>query len=286
MHRSPDPGAARRTNVYGSPPSGSAPQPSQHLRAAAHTTGRRLPAPSTTKPGGYADAAADRPPSSLAPADTARYQEEYPALGGTGGRSLHPGKGHYADALTGQHHLSEQQQPHSKDASAAVLAAVAGLKPSPTAPPPPRSTAPHNKPARKQAPEGGGDRGPYPGPQLPSPEATNAAVLAALGSGPGGPGLSHSGSGVDQDAVEQHAQDSKLGGGSSADLQSEGLAGQRKLGGGGVEGGNPTAAPAAAAAAPARRIAATGLFSNVIGQLRRQSNARDSSDTQEGDEGV
>lgn len=269
--------------MYGSPPSGSAPQPSQHLRAAAHTAGRRLPAPA--KPG-YVDAAV--PPSRLAPADTARYQQEYPALG-AGGCALHPGKG-YADALTGE----QQQQPHGTDASVAVLAAVAGLKPSPTtAPPPPRSTttAPL-KPARKQAPPEGGGGGPYPGPQLPSPEATNAAVLAALGSGPGGPGLAHSGSGIDQDAAEQHAQDSKtLGGSSSADLQAEGgPAGLRKGSGsssgagGGVEGSGGTSA--AVPAVPARRIAATGLFSNVIGQLRRQSNARDSSDTQEGDEGV
>jgi hypothetical protein len=32
-------------------------------------------------------------------------------------------------------------------------------------------------------------------------------------------------------------------------------------------------------------VAASGLFSNVIGQLRRQSTARDGADTQEGDDG-
>jgi hypothetical protein len=87
--------------------------------------------------------------------------------------------------------------------------------------------------------------------------------------------------------VEQHAQDSKLGGGEGQPAEGPALSGLRKGSGSSSSTALEAAASAApAASAPARRIAATGLFSNVIGQLRRQSNARDSSDTQEGDEGV
>lgn len=212
----------------------------------------------------------DAAPSGKSAADmSARYQEDFPGLPNvsSGARSASSSKG-YADALTGHH-----SEPNSKDASAAAMAAVAGLKPSVTTAPPRSSAA---KPARK-SPEGGF----YAGPQLPSAEETKAAVLAALGSGPGSFSLAHASSGDSaamHDAVQQHAQDSKHGSSGAAD-SAEGPAQLRKASGSSSVGGD--AAPAHAA--PRRNVvAATGLFSNVIGQLRRQSTARDSSDTQDG----
>jgi hypothetical protein len=149
----------------------------------------------------------------------------------------------------------------SESASAAALAAVAGLRPSITVPPP-RSA----KPGRR-----GGvgltthDGSFHTGPQLPSVEETKAAVMAALGSGPrpSAAPLPHSGS------------SSSLTG--AQDEGAEGPAQLRKGSRGTLEG----------PAAPRRNVvAATGLFSNVIGQLRRQSTARESADTQDGgDEG-
>lgn len=257
LHRSPEPGA-RRTNIYGSPPSGAAPQPSQHLRAAAHTAGRRAPQPGRESAGSSRVIMSDH------------YQEDFPVLG-SGARSAHKASRGYADALAGAADL------HNKDASAAAMAAVAGLKPTVTTAPPRSSAA---KPVRKSTPEGGF----YVGPQLPSVEETKAAVMAALGSGPGTNSLAHSGSGVDtpklQDAVQQHAQDSRHGSSSAADL-AEGPAQLRQ-----ASSSSSVGPEAPAASAPRRNVvAATGLFSNVIGQLRRQSTARDSPDAQDGGEG-
>jgi hypothetical protein len=256
LHRSPEPGA-RRTNIYGSPPTGAAPQPSQHLRAAAHTAGRRAPQPGRDSAGSIRVDVSDH------------YQEEFPVLG-SGARNAHKASRGYADALAGPADL------HNKAASAAAMAAVAGLKPT-VMTAPPRSSA--SKPLRKSNPEGGF----YAGPQLPSVEETKAAVMAALGSGPGSNSLTHSGSGVDsprlQDAVQQHAQDSRQGGSSAAEW-AEGPAQLRKASSSSSMGGEAPSAPA-----PRRNVvAATGLFSNVIGQLRRQSTARDSPDAQEGGE--
>lgn len=197
----------------------------------------------------------------------ARYQEEFPVLGSSS-RTTSLSKS-YGEALSGGDPGTQ-----SKDASAAALAAVAGLRPSVTVPPP-RSTA-----AKPRKPSGDGYGG---GAHLPSVEETKAAVLAALGSGPVLDRNPSGGSGGTtlQDAVQQHAQDSRHG----ASEAGEGPAGLRKASssssvGGGAEG------PAAPGAVPPpnRRIAATGLFGNVIGQLRRQSTARDSPDAQDGGE--
>lgn len=203
----------------------------------------------------------------------ARYQEDFPVLGNSGARNGSSSKG-YADAVTG----GESGTLDSKEsASAAALAAVAGLKPSVTVAPPRSSVTK----ARKQGSEGYSGSGPH----LPSVEETKAAVMAALGIGPvldrnpSGGGSGSSGTAL-QNAVQQHAQDSRHGG-----VESEGPASLRK-GSGSSSGGGEALAPAAGTVPPpSRRIAATGLFGNVIGQLRRQSNARDNPDAQDGDEG-
>lgn len=153
----------------------------------------------------------------------------------------------------------------SESAAAAALAAVAGLKPNITVPPP-RSTAP--KPGRKA----GADSF-HSGPQMPSVEETKAAVMAALGNGPRATGLTRSGSSSSLTGGGGGGQD--VGGG--ADGAEAPAQQQRKA----------SRVTSEAPAAPRRNVvAATGLFSNVIGQLRRQSTARDSADTQDGgDEG-
>jgi len=263
-HRSPEPGA-RRSAAYGSPPSGYAPQPSQHLRAAAHTATRRAPPPA--KPGreGSGGGGSSRGGGRPSPTDLqARYHEDFPVLGSTSWPSS-SSKG-YAEALIGE-------PAQGKDASAAALAAVAGLKPTVTVAPP---RAPAGKAARRSPTEGY-----HLGPQMPSVEETKAAVMAALGSGPGPTGLCRTASGGSntgmKDAVQQHVQDSRSSAGA------EDGPGQLRKGSGSSTGEGS----AAAAAAPRRNVvAATGLFSNVIGQLRRQSTAKDSGDAADtGDEG-
>jgi hypothetical protein len=201
-----------------------------------------------------------------------QYQDEFPVLG-IGARNTYKGSRGYADALAGPADLS------NNDAAAAAMAAVAGLQLT-VSTAPPRSSV--SKPSRKSNPEGGF----YAGPQLPSVEETKAAVMAALGSGPGSSSWTQHGSCVDspklQDAVQQHAQDSRHGGSSAAEF-AEGPAQLRK-----ASSSSSVGAEAPAAPAPRRNVvAATGLFSNVIGQLRRQTTARDSPDAQDGgDEGT